>query len=113
MELTYVGGHDAVQVRVPDWPLEPEVAYGCSFDFPDEIAELLLEQPSNWQRTRPELPLAERLAKAKSQTDLDALADELGVEFHDHTKTVAAKKAALEAAVAAAAEAGTAGEEHD
>jgi hypothetical protein len=124
MELTYVGAHDAVEVRIPDWPAEPTVEHGCSYDFPDEIAELLLEQPSNWQRTQPEESLDERLAKAKNHASLDALAAELGVEFDDNTSTVAAKKAVLEEAVATAAaeaaqgeaevdEAGEAGEENE
>lgn len=113
MELTYVGAHDAVEVRVPDWPAEPVVENGASFDFPDDVAELLLEQPDNWQRTEPELTLDERLAKAKTQADVNAIAAELDVTFDDNTKTVAAKKAALESAAAAAADAGDAGEENE
>jgi hypothetical protein len=113
MELTYIGVHDAVDVHNPDWPLEPTVAQGESFDFPDAIAEQLLEQPSNWQRTQPAETLDERLAKAKKHDDLDELATELDVEFDDNTTTVADKKAALQAAVDANADdAGDAGEEN-
>ena len=99
MNLTYVGGHDAVDVRVPDWAPEPTVANGESYDFPDAVAELLLEQPTNWQRTEPELSLEERLAKAKTHDELDAIAAELDVSFDAGLKA-ADKKAALAAALA-------------
>ena len=72
MELTYTGGHDAVEVRVPDWGPQPTVANGDSYDFPDAIAELLLEQPDNWQRTEPDVPV-ERPTKATKGQDKKAV----------------------------------------
>lgn len=118
MELTYVGGHDAVEIRVPDWGPQPTVAHGESFDFPDAIAASLLEQPDNWARTQPELPLVDRIAKAKSH-ELDALAAEISVTFADDVTTVAQKKAVLAEAAASNTtsdsnddDAGESGEEH-
>jgi hypothetical protein len=48
-----------------------------------------------------ELSPAEKVAKAKSQADVDAVADELGYEFEDGVNTVKEKKAALEEHLAA------------
>jgi hypothetical protein len=93
MELIYQGGHDTVTVPLPDGR-EPEVKQGDSFDFPDDYAKQLLEQPSNWARpAAPKTP--------KSQADADALADELGVTFPDDVKTVAQKVAFLNTSASA------------
>jgi hypothetical protein len=99
MELTYLlrrtRRRRSPRARLAAQPTVVE--HGDSYDFPPAIAELLLEQPDNWQRTQPEVPLEERLAKAKTHDELDAIAAELDVAFDDNAK-VARRRPALEAA---------------
>lgn len=78
MELTYVGPHDAVEIDLPlDQAQKTQtvvVAHGDSYDFSDEDAGRLLEQPTNWKpaAAAPPKPEAEPPAKKPAAKAADA-----------------------------------------
>jgi hypothetical protein len=60
MKLVYRGPHRGVYVPLPDGR-EIEVAHGQAAEFPDEVADSLLEQAGNWEPA--EKPSAAKAAK--------------------------------------------------
>lgn len=50
VEITYIGPHDSVLVIAG--PLEAEVGRGETISVPEEEAEGLLAQETNWQRAK-------------------------------------------------------------
>ena len=68
MELVYTGHHDVAEVALP-FGGAAVVEHGASFDFPDELAEQLLEQPNNW---RPAEKAAAKTTRKGVSTDGDS-----------------------------------------
>ena len=61
VSLTYIGGHDAVDIPDPDngfKDIATDVKQGQSVDVPEDVAKSLLEQESNWTLTKAEKPKA-------------------------------------------------------
>jgi hypothetical protein len=63
--LRYVGGHADVFVPLPDGSADVYVARGKTAVFPDDVADSLLEQESNWKAVKPATaaPAAKRTTK--------------------------------------------------
>lgn len=59
MKLIYRGPHAGVYVPLPDGR-EIEAERGQAAEFPDQIAESLLEQPGNWQPDKPAAKAAKK-----------------------------------------------------
>ena len=65
VKIVYVGPHLAVELNMPDGTIGL-VEHGGTLETSPEHAELLLEQPSNWQKPQTG---AARSAKAEKESD--------------------------------------------